>query len=68
MCGIANESTSALKQLQTVMWDKCFLWFNMVYVTLELAEEQESEYGTSSGLTMATEVQKQGGTQWMLFT
>lgn len=68
MCGIANESTSALKQLQIVMLDKCFLWFSMVYMTLELAEEQEIEYSTSSGLTVATEVQKQGGTQWMFFT
>lgn len=37
----------------------------MVYVTLEPAEEQESKYSTSSGLTLATEVQKQGGMQWI---
>lgn len=54
---------AALKQLQIVMWDKCCLWLRMVYVTLEPAEEQESKCGTSLGLTLATEVQKQGGTQ-----
>lgn len=32
------------------------------------SEEQVNEHGTSSGLTLATEVQKQGGTQWMFFT
>lgn len=36
-------------------------------MTLELAEEQESKYDTSSGLALATEVQKQGGMQWMFF-